>query len=55
LANCLLAKLLLYHSFDHKQVEELSLLVAKLVAEASSQLKPLPIETVLGLGIGKTI
>jgi len=49
LANCLLAKLLLYYSFDHEQVEELSLLVAGLVAEASFQLKPLPVEIVLGL------
>ena len=52
LANYLLV--LLYWSFDHKQVEELGLL-ARLVVEASFQLGLLSTEIILRLETGKTI
>ena len=54
LANYLLV-LLLWQSFDCKQVEEVSLLDVRLVAEASSQLELLSTETILRPGIDKTI
>ena len=54
LANYLLV-LLLWQSFDCEQVEEVSLLDVRLVAEASSQLESLSTETILRLGIDKTV
>jgi len=47
--------LLLYQDFDHKQVEKLGLLVARLVVRASSQLGSLFAEMILGLEAGKTV
>ena len=54
LANCLLV-LLLHWSFDYKQVEKLSLLVAKLVVGVSSQLGLLSVRMILGPEIDKTV
>jgi len=58
LANCSLV-LSLQWSFDHEQVEEVSLLavllVVGLVTEASSQLGSLSAEMILGSGIGETV
>ena len=47
--NCLLVELSLHWGFNYKQVDELGLLVARLVAEVSSQLGLLSAE------IGKTV
>jgi len=58
LASCLLVKLLLNQSFDHKKVEELwELLVwlVGLVAEAFFQLESLFTETILGPETNKTV
>ena len=58
LANCLLG-LLLWQSFDYKQVKNISLLAVKLVlglvAGVSSQLISLFVRTILGPGTGKTV
>jgi len=59
-ANCLLVLLLLLRwGFDHKRVEDVGLLAAKLVlglvVGASSQLGSLSIGTILGPGTGKTV
>ena len=57
-ANCLLV-LLLRQSFDHKRVENVSLLAILLLvlglAEASSQLGSLSAGIILGLGTGETV
>jgi len=51
LANCL-SVLLLYQSFNHKQAEELGLLVAGLVVGVFFQLELLSTEIILVLGAG---
>jgi len=57
-ANCSL-ELSLSRGFDHERVEDVGLLVAKLVLElvvgASSQLGSLSAGTILGPGTGKTV
>ena len=57
LANCSLV-LSLRRGFDHERVEDVGLLVAKLVlglAGASSQLGSLSAGTILGPGTGETV
>ena len=58
LANCLLV-LLLQRSFDRERVEDMGLLAMLLLvlglAGASSQLRSLSAETILGPGTGETI
>jgi len=54
LANYLLV-LLLWWSFNCERVEELGLLVVRLVMELFSQLGSLSVRIILGPGTGKTV
>jgi len=54
LANCSLV-LLLQWGFDYKQVDELGLLVIRLVVEIFSQLQLLSVRTILRLETGETV
>ena len=54
LANCSLV-LLLQWGFDYKQVDELGLLVIRLVVGTFSQLQLLSVRTILRLETGETV